>query len=476
MVFVRILLNSRNNHLERGLLPESQCGIRRHRGTTDMIFAARQLQEKCQEMRTHLYSAFVDLTKAFDTVVNTSPITTFGTFSFSLGIGLWRLSPWIFVVADIPCGILGADFLAAFDLLIDCGQSRLHNKTTNRTVRGFVGQMVDSNGIQPLLLKVAAIRDFPPPSSKRQLQQFLDMVNFYPCFLSRCVDTILPLTGLLSGPKGLFELFADTLAAFDKVKAALADATLLTHFSYDAPLPITVVASNVAVGAVLQQHLAVNRADRTAGQRRVGILCDEDVSGLQLQGLLLTTGNRTILCDDSATSHRPFVPPSLYCKIFSSLHNLSHPGSRTTDKLVSDRFVWPGMQKDLKAWTRACLGCQRHMVQRHNKTPISTLPTPDARFSHVHLDIVGLLPLSNGWSHRLTCVDRFTWLPEDIPPPDVTAPTVVKAFLSRWVAIFGATSSMTTDLGAQFEFNLFQFLLSFFKAVLASALQPSSGS
>nr|VZI50120.1 unnamed protein product [Spirometra erinaceieuropaei] len=66
--FARILLNRLNNHLEQGLLPESQCGFRRHRGTTDMIFAARQLQEKCQEMRTHLYSTFVDLTKAFDTV------------------------------------------------------------------------------------------------------------------------------------------------------------------------------------------------------------------------------------------------------------------------------------------------------------------------------------------------------------------------------------------------------------------------
>nr|VZI10075.1 unnamed protein product [Spirometra erinaceieuropaei] len=67
-IFARILLNRLNNHLEQGLLPESQCGFRRHRGTTDMIFAARQLQEKCQEMRTHLYSTFVDLTKAFDTV------------------------------------------------------------------------------------------------------------------------------------------------------------------------------------------------------------------------------------------------------------------------------------------------------------------------------------------------------------------------------------------------------------------------
>nr|VZI50870.1 unnamed protein product [Spirometra erinaceieuropaei] len=67
-IFARTLLNRLNNHLEQGLLPESQCGFCRHRGTTDMIFAARQLHEKCQEMRTHLYSTFVDLTKAFDTV------------------------------------------------------------------------------------------------------------------------------------------------------------------------------------------------------------------------------------------------------------------------------------------------------------------------------------------------------------------------------------------------------------------------
>ena len=68
-ILATVLLNRLNEHLEQsGLLPESQCGFRKDRGTTDMIFTARQLQEKCQEQNVDLYMIFVDLTKAVDTV------------------------------------------------------------------------------------------------------------------------------------------------------------------------------------------------------------------------------------------------------------------------------------------------------------------------------------------------------------------------------------------------------------------------
>ena len=68
-ILASVLLNRLNGHLERsGLLSESQCGFRKNRGTIDMIFTARQLQEKCQEQNMDLYITFVDLTKAFDTV------------------------------------------------------------------------------------------------------------------------------------------------------------------------------------------------------------------------------------------------------------------------------------------------------------------------------------------------------------------------------------------------------------------------
>ena len=66
-ILVRVLLNRLLNHLEQDL-PESQCGFREGQGMIGMLFAARQLQEKYQEQHHDLYTTFVDLTKAFDTV------------------------------------------------------------------------------------------------------------------------------------------------------------------------------------------------------------------------------------------------------------------------------------------------------------------------------------------------------------------------------------------------------------------------
>ena len=65
----RILLNRLIRHVEsRNIIPESQCGFRANRGTADMVFALRLLQEKCKLKNQDLYLLFIDLTKAFDTV------------------------------------------------------------------------------------------------------------------------------------------------------------------------------------------------------------------------------------------------------------------------------------------------------------------------------------------------------------------------------------------------------------------------
>ena len=67
-VLARILLDRLVKHVAPVSLPESQCGFRANRGTADMVFTARQLQEKCTEHHLDLYHCFIDLSKAFDTV------------------------------------------------------------------------------------------------------------------------------------------------------------------------------------------------------------------------------------------------------------------------------------------------------------------------------------------------------------------------------------------------------------------------
>ncbi|PFX32102.1 LINE-1 retrotransposable element ORF2 protein [Stylophora pistillata] len=67
-ILARILLNRLVPTIAEENIPESQCGFRANRGTTDIVFVLRQLQEKCREQNKGLYVTFVDLTKAFNIV------------------------------------------------------------------------------------------------------------------------------------------------------------------------------------------------------------------------------------------------------------------------------------------------------------------------------------------------------------------------------------------------------------------------
>ncbi|BHF70800.1 hypothetical protein SprV_0301385300 [Sparganum proliferum] len=68
---------------------------------------------------------------------NCSPISTFGSLSLTLNIGLRRSFSWIFVIVDVPHAILGSDYLAEFDLLVDCRRSCLLDRITGLSVRGL---------------------------------------------------------------------------------------------------------------------------------------------------------------------------------------------------------------------------------------------------------------------------------------------------------------------------------------------------
>jgi len=180
--------------------------------------------------------------------------------------------------------------------------------------------------------------------------------------------------------------------------------------------------------------------------------------GLKITKLPIPGSTRKLFCDTATAIARPFVTKSFRKQVFQSLHDLSHPGAKASVKMIKQRYVWPRMEQDCRMWARACIPCQKSKVTRHNVSPVGNFSHPTKRFEHVHLDIIGPLPMSKGYQYCLTIVDRFTRWPEAIPIKNISAENIAKQFFNNWVARYGTPLRITTDQGRQFEADLFRRL------------------
>jgi hypothetical protein len=164
------------------------------------------------------------------------------------------------------------------------------------------------------------------------------------------------------------------------------------------------------------------------------------------------------LGDISTGVFRPLLPAAFREAATWSLHNVAHPGVKSSKKLVTNSFCWPKMSTDVIAIVRTCMHCQKGKINRHVHVAADHIPVPVRRFAHIHVDIVGPLPMSHAYTYLFTIVDRTTRWPEAVPMSSTTAADCAAALFAGWIQRFGVPDTITSDRGAQFTSALWAAL------------------
>ena len=81
-------------------------------------------------------------------------------------------------------------------------------------------------------------------------------------------------------------------------------------------------------------------SDEQAVDSEICNLMKSDTHSLQLRYVQVLGTNKQLLGDVPLKQFRPVVPRSFYKQVFNTLLSLSHPGIKTSQKLINQHFVW----------------------------------------------------------------------------------------------------------------------------------------
>jgi predicted aspartyl protease/transposase InsO family protein len=132
-----------------------------------------------------------------------------------------------------------------------CKRSKCH--FSQQQVK-FLGHVVSDKGISMQQDKVGAVRDWPTPSTKVELQAFLGLANYYRRFIHNFSAIVAPLTDATRGDKKAFKWGGPQDLAFEAIKEAFTSAPVLRLPDPEKPFTVTTDASNFGIGGVLEQE------------------------------------------------------------------------------------------------------------------------------------------------------------------------------------------------------------------------------
>ncbi len=102
--------------------------------------------------------------------------------------------------------------------------------------------------------------------------------------------------------------------------------------------------------------------------------CTQMCNGTVLFVVTRKIGDTVLRGDISRNVFRPLVPVALREQVMKSMHDMAHPGVEATVKLVSAKFCWPKMAKQVRLFAQHCLQCQKAKVSTHVHLAPSIIP------------------------------------------------------------------------------------------------------
>ena len=114
----------------------------------------------------------------------------------------------------------------------------------------YLGHLISGEGIKPLPEKLESIKQMPPPTTPKEVKQFLGLIGYYRKFIPRFADVARPLTNLtrLDQP---FEWSDKCQASFELLKGALIKEPILRFPDPNKPYTLYTDTSKYAWSCVL---------------------------------------------------------------------------------------------------------------------------------------------------------------------------------------------------------------------------------